>query len=120
MVDESFDPDMDSDAGDPTLWQPVDQAPRRRRAGVVLSVRIDPEIAARLEDVAKRRGVSMSVAARDALNAVVQQADVVPYGIRVADHFVSEEFATTSVTIAQRGSLTAGGLTGPRKLRLAA
>jgi hypothetical protein len=120
VSDEIFDPNMDPDAGDASLWQPVVRSTQRRRAGVVLSVRVDPEIAAKLEHIARRRGVSMSVAARDALYAVVQQANAIPYGMRLADLAFSAKFATTSVTMAQQGSLTAGGLTLSQEVLLTA
>ncbi len=108
MTNEIFDPDSSVDAGDAGDWQPVERAPKRRKPGAVLSVRISSDTAQRLEAFAQRRGVSVSEAARDALAAVVQDAQVVPYGIRVADHEVSAKFATHSVTITQRGSLSVG------------
>jgi hypothetical protein len=52
MANADFDPDLDTDAGDPSEWEPVEAA-RRRSPGLVLSVRVSPELAQALQQFAK-------------------------------------------------------------------
>ena len=108
MTDMNFDPDADVDAGDPTAWEPVKRGERRRPVGMVLSVRLTPDLASGLQAVATSLGTTVSEAARRLLSEAVgnmwQQRNVT---IRIV------EGRSTTVS---HGNLTVGGTSKLRAL----
>lgn len=54
------------------------QVERPRRAGVVISVRLAPEEADRLEDVAEKRGTTLSNIAREAITGYLNYGAYAP------------------------------------------
>ena len=54
------------------------QVERPRRAGVVISVRLAPEEADRLEDLAEKRGTTLSGIAREAITGYLNQGAYAP------------------------------------------
>lgn len=63
----SMDQEFDPDAGDPESWTPVEQGPRKRPPGMVLSVRVPGDLAVAIENHAREQGVSMSDLVREAI-----------------------------------------------------
>ena len=73
---------MSRDAGDPRDWQPTELRVRRP-AGVMISVRVAPELAEQVEAIAQSNGLSMSNVVRMALDNFVHSGLVgnISYGI---------------------------------------
>lgn len=112
MTDHAFEPDMDADAGDATRWVEVERRPKRRSPGVVLSVRIGPEVAAALAVFARQRGVSVSDAARECLTTCVSSVETPASGIvwtpdpSLRQIKASPRSGSAWVTFVQSGSTT--------------
>ena len=81
MTDQFFDPDAETNAGDATRWMEVRRSPKRRTPGVVLSVRVGPEILQALSAFARKQNMSVSEAARECLTAFVPHLENSPLGI---------------------------------------
>jgi len=67
MTTKKFDPDSDPDSGEAPAWQPASRG-RRREPGLVLSVRLTPELAEGLQALADSEKTTVSESARRVLS----------------------------------------------------
>jgi hypothetical protein len=83
MANADVDPDLDTDAGDPGEWEPVETT-RRRSPGLVLSVRVSPELAQALQQLAEVQRTSVSETARRLLgDAIAKLSPATSLNVRV-------------------------------------
>lgn len=98
MSKKKFDPDLDTDAGNPDDWEPISHG-ARRRPGMVLSVRLGSDLASGLAEFARERGTTVSDAARLALATFVAGRYQPSASFRLQDVVGSSTFSQSYSTL---------------------